>query len=449
MRLVAAVMVPAMLGWAEAKVPIVVQVDPPGAGFILGKGLYPLGSTVVLEAEPAPGFRFVAWEEDGVTVSTTTVLQFVAETDRQLIARFAELINHSELSGRWEAKISLLPGPALRSSRLELGTRWDLFGVTGTLSALADFSASGWRSFYFKWKFTGEGLSLSGRLTMDPVIPGYKSSYLGLTGSWSELRWSLWIRHSAFGGVPPGPYLLYKVNIYLPPVSLTVQGEDGVDGLRFNDLLVRINEVPFLSHCLGVRVQGSLFLTKEEGFSYAELEYSNLFQLCCGVPFKVRVRFTPHSKALFLTPRWPRLTGCLSVYGDVVWDKETFSLNGFALYAYRVRCCFDCGRCPGSRISGPYLELATALDPSRMPSGFRGDEFEYWKLGTCGPACCGGYWTLESTIYFSHSGNLFGLSRLLLTGSIPLLPGLVWEWEAELDFISGVPSLSMSWRCDF
>ncbi|HIP98970.1 TPA: hypothetical protein EYH33_00275 [Candidatus Bipolaricaulota bacterium] len=150
-----------------------------------------------------------------------------------------------------------------------------------------------------------------------------------------------------------------------------------------------------------------------------------------------------------MTPRWPRLTGCLSVYGDVVWDKETFSLNGFALYAYRVRCCFDCGRCPGSRISGPYLELATALDPSRMPSGFRGDEFEYWKLGTCGPACCGGYWTLESTIYFSHSGNLFGLSRLLLTGSIPLLPGLVWEWEAELDFISGVPSLSMSWRCDF
>jgi len=446
--LVVAVLALVALGWAEEQVSISVQLDPPGAGFVSGEGLYPPGATVVLEAEPAPGFRFVAWEDEGVVVGTSLLFQFIAESDRLLIAHFEEVPGLPELGGSWEAQFSLLPAPGLESSQLELRTRRELFGMKGALSAVAGFSASAWRSLSFKATLTGGGLSLSGGLTLDPVSPGYESSYLGLTGSWAGLRWSLRVNHSAFGGVPPGPHLLYTLNVYLSPFSFTVRGEEGTDGLQFKDLLARITEVPLISQCLGIRARGSLSLTKEDGFSYADLQLSNLIRLCCGISLNPRVKFTPQSKELSLAPHWSRLIGCLSLYGDIDWDEEAFSFDGFILHGYRVRCCL-CGSCPGAKVSGPYLEFVTALDPSHVPGGFRGEEFEYWKLGACGPACCGGYWTLESVVYFSHPGALFRLSRLVITGAFPLSPGSVWEWETELDLLSGTHSLEMSWRWEF
>ncbi len=404
---------------------------------------------MILEAEPAPGFRFVAWEEDGAVIGTSPLLRFTAETDRVLIARFEKLAGPPELSGRWEGKLSLLPGLALESSRLELEVKRELLGLRGSLAVVAGLSASGWSSFAVKGTLTGGAVSLTGGLAFGPSVPGYKSGYLGLAGDWAGLRWSLRVSHSAFGGVPPGPYFLYTLNLYFSPFSFTVRGEEGSTGLRFKDLLARISEVPFLHRYLGIRAQGSLSFTKEEGLAYLDLQLSNLIQLCCGISLDVRVKFTPVSKEVFLTPRWARLSGCLTVYGDIDWDEEEFSIGGMSLYGYRIRCCLDCGSCPGARISAPYLEFTSALDPAHVPGGFREEEFEYWRAGTCGPACCGGYWTLDAAVYFSHSGTMFDLSRLALAGSIPLFPGLTWEWKGELDLVGGDHALEIGWRWDF
>lgn len=442
--LVLAVLALSSFGFAQDTVQILVQVEPPGSGFVSGAGTYPVGTEVRLEAEPVSGFRFVAWEEGGRTLDTSPVLEVTAERDRELVARFEALPPPPELSGRWIADFHFLPNPGLESSRLELAVKRKLRGVPFTLAALTSFSPSGWTSLSLRGNATLAGISLSGGLSFDPLAGAYKSAYLGATGSWEGLRWNLRVTHSPFGGVPPGPYLLYTLNLYFSPLSLTLRAEDGAEGLEFRDLLARMSELPLLS-CPG---QASLSFTKDEGSSYLDIRLPGI-DLCCGVSLDARVKFTVDAKEISLSPRWAGLKGCLSLYGNADWDKERFTFQGIELYGWKIRCCLDCNACPGGRVRGPYLEVVSALDPSHVPGGFRGEEFEYWKFGACGPACCGGYWSLEPTVYFSHSGGLLGISRLKLDGTLPILEGLKLRWTLEVDIPAGTTNLDVGWDWTF
>jgi len=94
------------------------------------------------------------------------------------------------------------------------------------------------------------------------------------------------------------------------------------------------------------------------------------------------------------------------------------------------------------------VEFFTAFEPTRVPGGFQEGEYEYLKLGFCGPACCGGIYRLDLAVFFRHEGGLFGISRILAQGSVPLAPGLAMEPKLELPF-GGTAILSVGWNWRF
>jgi len=46
------------------------------------------------------------------------------------------------------------------------------------------------------------------------------------------------------------------------------------------------------------------------------------------------------------------------------------------------------------------------------------------KLGFCGPACCGGSWTLTVTAFFGPSGGIFDITRIWVDIWVPIFSNL-------------------------
>ncbi|MDR2084923.1 MAG: T9SS type A sorting domain-containing protein [Bacteroidales bacterium] len=72
-------------------------VNPVGAGTIsgLGSGSFASGAQVTLTAVAASGYQFVNWTENGNVVSTNYIYNFIANSNRTLIANFINLYNVS------------------------------------------------------------------------------------------------------------------------------------------------------------------------------------------------------------------------------------------------------------------------------------------------------------------------------------------------------------------
>lgn len=68
---------------------ITATIDPAGSGTVTGAGRYQDGETVTLKAEPADGYKFTGWRENGQTVSTDTEYSFMATGDRTFVVAFA------------------------------------------------------------------------------------------------------------------------------------------------------------------------------------------------------------------------------------------------------------------------------------------------------------------------------------------------------------------------
>lgn len=65
--------------------------NPTEGGTVEGGGYYKNGNTVGLTAGPAKGWKFTGWDEGGTVVSVDPQYSFTAETDRNLVANFAQL----------------------------------------------------------------------------------------------------------------------------------------------------------------------------------------------------------------------------------------------------------------------------------------------------------------------------------------------------------------------
>ncbi|MEJ5239195.1 MAG: CARDB domain-containing protein, partial [Limisphaera sp.] len=63
---------------------------PPGAGLVLGTGRFAWGSTNTLTAQPAFGYRFSHWSENGSIVSTNPLLTVILYSNRLFVAHYAE-----------------------------------------------------------------------------------------------------------------------------------------------------------------------------------------------------------------------------------------------------------------------------------------------------------------------------------------------------------------------
>lgn len=77
------------LGVADGPtVAIAASASPAEAGEILGAGNYPVGSTAAVIANPATGYGFVNWTQNGQQVSASPNYLFTATSNRTLVAHF-------------------------------------------------------------------------------------------------------------------------------------------------------------------------------------------------------------------------------------------------------------------------------------------------------------------------------------------------------------------------
>ena len=79
-----------------------------GNGTIMGEGEYTHGTTAVLDAIPAEGWKFESWSENGQVISTESNLSFVVTGNRNFEVRFAPYQGIEDVK---ESDITVYPNP--------------------------------------------------------------------------------------------------------------------------------------------------------------------------------------------------------------------------------------------------------------------------------------------------------------------------------------------------
>lgn len=78
-------------GCAEGTFEIHTQADPGEGGSVTGGGTYSSGEAVLLTAEPAQGYVFINWTEEGEAVSADPSIELTVERDKNFTANFAKI----------------------------------------------------------------------------------------------------------------------------------------------------------------------------------------------------------------------------------------------------------------------------------------------------------------------------------------------------------------------
>ncbi|HTE47126.1 MAG TPA: InlB B-repeat-containing protein [Gemmatimonadaceae bacterium] len=76
--------------FAAAPVTIALSANPTVGGTVVGGGSYAVGNPTTVTATPSAGYLFVNWTEGGEIVSTAANYQFIATTNRTLVANFTQ-----------------------------------------------------------------------------------------------------------------------------------------------------------------------------------------------------------------------------------------------------------------------------------------------------------------------------------------------------------------------
>ena len=322
----------------------------------------------------------------------------------------------------WSQTIERVPDLSIETV-LTLTYTFGAFDVT----SISKFTDDGFVSQ--KFEISGEfgPVSLSGYMEFDPSVPAYVKSWLEGTLDFAGI--------SLTGKVTHEPNEMhYYLTAEVDPVTVKLSFVDYCTGIQFDNVLVSLDD---FSLCCGITYDASLYFTKE-GFEYVKFAVDSLFDLCCGISFGAGVEFGLDYKKLSLDVNWAGIEGCVTVYGDVQWEEELNKVAGLDIYGWKIVC--ELAECTK-------LEILTALDPSykEFEDIFEGDEFEYIKASFCGPGCCGGNWTFDSTIFFQPSGTLFGITRVKLNFTFPVMDNLTVKLGGE------VPenSFSFGWSLTF
>lgn len=106
---------------------VFVNANPSNGGFVSGSGTYVINQECTVTAIAADGFRFVAWMEDGDTVSTDSSYDFVVHGNSNLVANF---IQNTGVEEALEA-VCLFPNP------IETGGTLRVSGGSRQFDALA------------------------------------------------------------------------------------------------------------------------------------------------------------------------------------------------------------------------------------------------------------------------------------------------------------------------
>ena len=230
-------------------------------------------------------------------------------------------------------------------------------------------------------------------------------------------------------------YMTYTLTMAADPFSATIVFDDVCTGIQFKEATITLTD---LSLCCGITYDAELHFTKCEGFDYIKFS-ADLFELCCDISFGVDVTFGVDYKKVKPKFSWAGIEGCVTVWGDVQEKVGEVGVEGWELYGYKIFC--ELAECYS-------LEFVTAFNVSKVEDiigdVFKGDEFEYISIGACGPACCGGTWTLDATIYFDNAGGLFGISRFAVDTEVPIMDALTLSFSFE-----SPDTISVGWEFTF
>ena len=241
-------------------------------------------------------------------------------------------------------------------------------------------------------------------------------------------------------------YMTYTFTAEVEPVSVEVVFDDVSTGIQFKEATITLSD---LSLCCGVAYDVELHFTKCEGFDYVKFSAANLFELCCGISFGVDVEFGVDYKKVTPKFSWGGIEGCVEVWGDLqLKDKPEVGVEGWELFGYKLRC--ELGDCT-------YIEFVEAFNVPEVEK-IIGDVFEaakeeneYLKFGFCGPACCGGTWSVDATIFFSSTidPTLFGITRFLVETSVPLMDALTIGFDFAYNVPDAETTISFDWEFSF
>ncbi len=360
------------------------------------------------------------------------------------------------LSGKWSASVQFLPAVSFTKNVFTLNTQIAGFAVGGT----AEFYGTNyvWQTFDVKGAFGP--LELYSELLFGPLAPAFLYTWgygkFALNGL-DVTMYTAYVSPAVLPGPSGGAVAvaeqtlgdlklkleagfgakLAPFTIFTGPYSKTFPVDPFPGGMQFTYLKLEAAPIPL---CCGVNLDAALSFTKA-GFESLALKLKGL-PLCCGVSFDAGVTFTTTAKSVEITPKWAGIEGCLTVYGDAVYTGNVW--QGIVLYGLKVRCeIADCH----------YLEILHALNVAALEQLlgediFQETEFEYWKLGFCGPACCGGKYTLTITSYFQPMGSLFGLRRIKAEAAVPLFEAFTLDFLMEV-VVGGTPTLAVGWTFTF
>jgi len=241
-------------------------------------------------------------------------------------------------------------------------------------------------------------------------------------------------------GLLPGHFLNHRARLTWAPVTVTVDFGDCGSGVSFRRLGVEFEDFHV---CCGLVLGAKLTLTKCRGWEEFSLFLGALPVGWHGLKADLDLRFTLESKSLSFRPAWGGVSGCATVYGDVVWDGVT--LGGIAIYGWDLSCHFD-------RLS---LRLVTAFDPDEVEDmtdvTFYAHEFAYLGVTSTAAGCCGGTVAWDAEKWFGTKGILFGLQRVRLELEVPLTSAVEVFAKGQWNFARAEPLewFDVGWRLSF
>jgi hypothetical protein len=389
----------------------------------------------------------------------------------------------AQLSGSWEASLLILPSPSgvtLETCVLTLG-----YGVAAgwQVTSTSTFGTPGLTAQAFGVLGAFGPLSITGGIEFNPqaettvtvtypagctpqtesvslVSPAYKSAWfkteLSFLGAGVAFQLNHWaypytldptdpddVEDYLWPCCPPQTqsYTLLALIVSAPPATLTARFSDCCTGIAFTDVTLTLSDA---SLCCGITHDIEVYFTKA-GFGH--LLFTIDLPICCGISIEASITYTVAQKELSVKPKWNGLgQACFEVYGDVLWDEETMTITGLAIYGYKLRCDFS---------SCSYAEFMTALDVDEVEKIlddedlFQDGEFEYMKLGFCGPGCCGGMYTLALAVYFQPEGTLFGFTRIGADLGVPLLANFRLTLSFGVTATGGPTTLAVGWVLTF
>jgi len=345
---------------------------------------------------------------------------------------FAGLAQFPAFTGKWDAQVCVLPSTSLTSS-LTLNTNIAGFDLSGYFR----FTGGGLDRVSFSGKGAAGPLSLKAGMYFKPAVPEYMGGYLSTSLDFAGLGISLDVYHwdtdynSCFFNEACWPYLkwgdgqdspcpqtgaygmLYKLSLKVDPVTAKLYFADCCEGIEFEKAIITIKGIGL---CCGISLDAEAAFKKVGGFQYLKLTGIEI-PLCCGVSLTAGITFTVDAKTVETGLKFAGFgDACFTVYADAI--KTGNAWTGIDVYGWKIKCTIgDCN----------YVEFLTALNVDKIEE-ILGDiflaacgEYEYMKLGFCGPGCCGGKYTVDLSIYFGSNGGLFDITRLVYSAKIPIM----------------------------